>query len=74
MIYLRILTVDWKHALCLISNFSWDVEMIILFLWCGLRNLKKKEFIFHSLLNIDKYVKQMNNVLPFLGPVNSSPF
>lgn len=57
MIYLRFLPVDWKHNVCLISKFSWDVEMIFFIPVMWFEKFEKKEFIIHSLLNIDKYVK-----------------
>lgn len=57
MIYLRFLPVDWKRNVCLISKFSWDVEMIFFIPVMWFEKFEKKEFIIHSLLNIDKYVK-----------------
>lgn len=57
MIYLRFLPVDWKRNVCLISKFSWDVEMIFFIPVMWFQKLEKEEFIFHSLFNIDKYVK-----------------
>lgn len=57
MIYLRFLPVDWKLTVCLISKFSWDVEMIFFIPVMWFQKLEKEEFIFHSLFNIDKYVK-----------------